>query len=332
MQARPTATKCSEECQVKCPAHRIRVSALLWNLPTLPTFIPTGKVKFSDFTSLNLSVTYLLTDDRVKSVKSAGFIAVDKTNKLIVFSVQGTDVKENPESLAISLNLDMVKTDLCKDENKEDGCTLHSGFFATAQSVKNEIAEIITETMAEYPEYQLVVTGHSLGGGLGAMIATMLRNDGHNVDLYTFGQPKIGGKDISKYIQNQAPAHGQNYRVTHDNDIVPQLPRPDWAPWGHFYPEYYITTKSGDVIEMDISKIDADFLTMKGNEGNSQARGSRHSLTFMIGARKGVEAHLDYLGPICNCDSTAPKVPKQQHHHHHGKHHKHSKGAKEIQA
>ena len=102
-----------------------------------------------------------------------------------------------------------------------------------------------------------------------------------------------------------------NYRITHDNDVVPQLPRYEWGPWGHFYPEYFITIKMGVVTEQDIFKIDGDFFTMKGNEGQGSARGPRTSLKFIVEAKKGVAAHLDYFGPLTNCDSAAPRPPKE---------------------
>ena len=140
---------------------------------------------------------------------------------------------------------------------------------------------------------------------------TLLLLNTYSNSQVTYGQPHIGARDISRYIQAQAPEHGLNYRITHDNDVVPQLPRYEWGPWGHFYPEYFITLKMGDVTEQDISKIDVDFFTMKGNEGQGSARGPRTSLKFIVEARKGVAAHLDYFGPLTNCDSAAPKPPKE---------------------
>ena len=50
------------------------------------------------------------------------------------------------------------------------------------------------------------------------------------------GPGKFGNADISNYIQGQAPAKGNNYRVTHFNDVVPQLPEHTWGndAWDYY--------------------------------------------------------------------------------------------------
>lgn len=81
------------------------------------------------------------------------------------------------------MNLDQIKTDLCKGNNKKDGCGVHGGFYLAAVSARDEVSEIIAQAVNENPEYQIVATGHSLGGALAALVGTMLRNDDYNVDI-----------------------------------------------------------------------------------------------------------------------------------------------------
>ena len=80
----------------------------------------------------------------------------------------------------------------------------------------------------------------------------------------------------------------------------------------HFYPEFWINQKKkGSKVETtDIKKVEGNFVTNDGNEGAGKARGSRNSLRFLIGAKKGIPAHLDYFGQISSCDSTPPKSRK----------------------
>jgi len=60
----------------------------------------------------------------------------------------------------------------------------------------------------------------------------------------SFGQPRIGDQTTSQYITNQAPAQGNNYRITHTNDPVPRLPFQAMG-YEHISPEYYISSACG---------------------------------------------------------------------------------------
>ena len=100
-------------------------------------------------------------------------------------------MKENPTSLATNLKLDQIETDLCGSDNMIDGCSVHGGYYDASQVAKDEVEPILAKAQEENPDYQIVSTGHSLGGVLAAIVGTMLRNDGYNVDLVTFGQPHV---------------------------------------------------------------------------------------------------------------------------------------------
>jgi predicted lipase len=156
---------------------------------------------------------------------------------LIVVSIQGT---ANIEELETDLDFPRVKTSLCGTANTNDGCEIHQGFWNALLDVQVTVKANVVSALKSNPGYKVISTGHSLGGAVGALVGTVLRNAGINVDIvrapshrhllanwqsqYTYGQPKLGTVDISNYIQNQAPSKGSNYRVTHYNDIIPSLP------------------------------------------------------------------------------------------------------------
>ncbi|MCM1982565.1 lipase family protein [Lyngbya confervoides] len=91
---------------------------------------------------------------------------------------------------------------------------LHQGFRQAATEVFHALAPHLRAN------YQIRLTGHSLGGAIAAILMLFLAEKGFSVEqCVTFGQPKItdpaGAQDL---------ADRPLIRVIHDDDIVPHLP------------------------------------------------------------------------------------------------------------
>ena len=87
---------------------------------------------------------------------------------------------------------------------------LHRGFRDAAMYILNDIDK-------NYKLEQIVyLTGHSMGGAVAQIIGLWLDQRGHDVQIYTFGSPKV-----STTFFGSRPNH---YRVSFRNDPVPFLP------------------------------------------------------------------------------------------------------------
>lgn len=121
---------------------------------------------------------------------------------------------------------------------------------------------------------------------------------------YTFGQPKLGNADISNFVQGQAPSLGNNFRVTHFNDVVPQLPEHSWnnTSWDHYYPEFWINLKDGAPTTSDMVVVTGSLFETGGNEGTGDG------FFGPVGdvAKGGLVAHGLYFQKIAGCSSDAP--------------------------
>ncbi|KUJ18390.1 alpha/beta-hydrolase [Mollisia scopiformis] len=234
--------------------------------------------------------------------QTAGYVAIDRSHQLIIVSIQGTSIASNPIDALTDLNIARSKTTLCGKANTVDGCLIHDGFWQAANDVLPIVETTINISLAMNPDFKIVTTGHSLGAAIAALLGAKLRDDGHIVDMYTFGQPSVGAVDVSNYIENQAPAQGNNYRVTHYNDVVPQLPEHnlDWGTWDHYYPEFWISRQNGTVQASDMLVVTGRLYETGGNEGDKTGLG------VVVDLIEGLPAHYVYFNPISGCDANAP--------------------------
>ncbi|TVY82749.1 Lipase, partial [Lachnellula suecica] len=142
----------------------------------------------------------------------ACFVAVDPTNKLVVVAFRGTDTLRNWLEDILFLRV------ACSFGS---GCTAHAGFLLSWASVQSDVFDGVASAVASNPEYEIIVTGHSLGGAIATLAGASLRDAGYLCDIYTYGSPRIGNDVFANDVTAQA---GSEYRVTHFDDPVPRLP------------------------------------------------------------------------------------------------------------
>ena len=101
---------------------------------------------------------------------------------------------------------------------------VHAGFKNELDKVYPTIKSWIG-TRVINKKTQLIITGHSLGGGIATIAACRLNALGFNVSLYTFGSPRVGDELFASTFEN-IPV----YRFVNNNDIVCKVP-----PYGFFH-------------------------------------------------------------------------------------------------
>ncbi|XP_053403188.1 lipase ZK262.3-like [Mercenaria mercenaria] len=83
----------------------------------------------------------------------------------------------------------------------------------------------IKDLVNKYPNYRVVVTGHSLGGAIASIASAHLSFDNvidkDKTTLYTFGMPRTGDRSYAKNHDRLVP---KSWRIVHFRDIVAQLP------------------------------------------------------------------------------------------------------------
>ncbi|KAF2706170.1 alpha/beta-hydrolase [Pleomassaria siparia CBS 279.74] len=202
-----------------------------------------------------------------------GFVAVDKTNSLIVLAFRGSKSLQN---WITDFSFLTTETTLCDD------CDASSGFWDSWGEAKDNVLAAIKKAQDENPDFKVISTGHSLGGALATIAAGVLRKQGVVTDLYTYGAPKVGKKAFADVLADGKT--GENFRVTHLNDPVSRLP-PDWLGFKHIEPEYYISSDNTDMPTVDDVALFTDDSAGNAKDPDSDS-----------------EAHRMYFGRIGKCE------------------------------
>lgn len=125
--------------------------------------------------------------------------------------------------------------------SKCTNCTVHLGFWKNYEMIRHRILTNVMSAKEKYPNYQVNLVGHSLGGAVAALAALELESLGYSPLVTTFGEPRLGNYGLRNYIdasfnlrsensnsQTDFPSNKSRYRrVTHINDPFPLLPTND---------------------------------------------------------------------------------------------------------
>ncbi len=139
-------------------------------------------------------------------------------NGITIIVIRGTANAENVQS-----DIDVRLVD-----DSRTGIKLHKGFRDASLGVM----EIIDRDHTV--EHTVHVTGHSLGGAISQIIGMWLHKRGKNVQIYSYGSPKI----TYQVMSGGQPTH---WRVVRLSDPIPFTP-----PWPYAHTGLFIDSQTLD--------------------------------------------------------------------------------------
>jgi hypothetical protein len=71
----------------------------------------------------------------------------------------------------------------------------HNGMLNSARGVAGVTRRLIASELASKPDYDLIIVGHSLGGGVATILGTLWRDTFPGLRVYAFGCPCVGPAD-----------------------------------------------------------------------------------------------------------------------------------------
>lgn len=112
-----------------------------------------------------------------------------------------------------------------KESVIDDNIKVHKGMYDQLHdnNVFDKLIETIKNLILEYKDYNIIITGHSLGGGLsilfGFELSHIINND---INVITFASPRVGNYEFKNSVDKKENLF--IYRFCNYRDIVTALP------------------------------------------------------------------------------------------------------------
>jgi len=150
--------------------------------------------------------------DPVSAVYKPGYaILVDHISSSVIVCFRGTTVT--------SRNFTDLATDLDHELNEPrlGGGYCHSGMLTSATAFITEHTNTVKYMLEKYPEHRLIITGHSLGGGVASLVGYNLRTQFPRLTVFTYGCPCVMSRDLTLECEKFV------YTFINGDDIVSRL-------------------------------------------------------------------------------------------------------------
>ncbi|ORX89103.1 alpha/beta-hydrolase [Basidiobolus meristosporus CBS 931.73] len=212
----------------------------------------------------------------------AGYVGVNHKEKTIIVAFRGSSNIRNWVH-----DLDFLPLDF-QYPNTEKGTLVHGGFLKAFNSVSEDVISGLKQVVDQLPsnpdDYELLVTGHSLGGAVAVHGAMEIKNHLLNpksprcitpptktinpskILLHTYGQPRVGNQRFAQlaFQTLSNSTLGTNMiRVTSKNDPVPHLP-PESFGFQHSPHEVYIHWFTGKTVNCNDGQLTEDNDCIRG--------------------------------------------------------------------
>ena len=133
---------------------------------------------------------------------------------------------------------------------KPSNIRVHYGFHSSYMNIRLETQGPLQALAKRYPDYEIVFTGHSLGGAMASLASVDFHSMTNGlyddrISLITFGQPRIGNKAWAQFFDGLSFS-SRAVRIVKDADPIAQLP-PRFTGYVHGGRQYEINHRNQTV-------------------------------------------------------------------------------------
>ena len=176
--------------------------------------------------------------------QAAAFVATLPSKKIIAAVFRGT---QSVQSFIKDIQFLKTPPDFTVPDIEVGNARIHSGFQSSYLNIRTQTQSSIQKLAKLYPDYEIVFTGHSLGGAMASIAAVdfHVQTKGiydDRISVITFGQPRVGNEAWANYYDS-LPFSSRIFRVVKDADPIAQLP-PRFTFYVHGGKQYEINSKN----------------------------------------------------------------------------------------
>ena len=145
-------------------------------------------------------------------------ITISETNKRICVVFRGSESKSD-----WYYDFMILKRKILHDTYAD--VHVHSGFYRQLHDtgVYEKIVVTLKTLLHEHPDYDIYITGHSLGGALCTLFGFELSHEIDNhVSIVSFASPRVGNQAFKDAFDGKQNL--EHYRITNDRDVITGTP------------------------------------------------------------------------------------------------------------
>ena len=176
--------------------------------------------------------TYSLPQFNNNATSTEGYVARDDNLKQIIVAFRGSQQAQDAITGLCHTSLDNMSCFLYWPRHKDiniillpyispnvtyvSGAKAHAGFLIAYNSVASTVLSIVRSELAAHPDYELISTGHSLGGALASLGGASLAANfpDANLRVFTYGQPRTGNSGYAQVVEDLVGTENL-YRAVH---------------------------------------------------------------------------------------------------------------------
>lgn len=219
-------------------------------------------------------------------ISGTGFIALSHTRKEVVVAFRGTmSIQDAITDISLVQVPYKPITEEAIDNYQCEHCRVHQGFYVQLLTTFCDVFPVVDKLLKKNPGYQLLVTGHSLGGAIAQLAGIEFNLMGYNPLIVGIAGPKVGNQYLSDYTDklfgtkelDQKFRNGKItkletgfWRLIQKQDYVPLVP--PGQSYAHAGLEFAISTvklmpqPQSDIVYSGVYKYDSFFKNIKWNE------------------------------------------------------------------
>ena len=218
-QLRPPRSRRESELPYDCASHALSGEITIDFLESAYNYLQVADAAYQPSIDLAAQLSglgaenFITFSSKAEIFFPAFFIAIDHARELIITSVRGS-WEWNDWLTNFHVLLEYLPPNAINGFAEES--YVHHGFYQSMLSLLKVVVPIVTKQAAQYPDYKIRFTGHSLGGAVASLLALVTSDIFPSAMAVTFAAPVVGSMNLAEF------SHSRVLGFANARDLIPR--------------------------------------------------------------------------------------------------------------